>query len=1211
VNRRDETCAPSNAAIQGERSTVSTPPESRYRLQLYLLGPPQVEAQGHALDIARRQVRALLYRLAAELEPIPREQLCFLFWPDARESGARRNLTHLLTHMRSILPAPDLLSTPGDLVALDADRVWSDSAALLRFGARRSPPSSAAGELPALADAYRGPFLSGFSLPDSAEFELWVVQQQRSCERAYLRLLNLLVERAGADGDIDAAIAWSQRQLATDPLAEEVHRRLIGLYAAAGRRADALRQYEQCAIALERELGVPPLPETRAAYAAALRDERAPPPADPTPVVRPPLPLPDPPLVGRAAALHGLERAYAVCRAGQGGFVLISGEAGVGKSRLMAAFAQEIAEEAIVVTAGGQVGAERLPYRPVIEVLRRLMDDTPHGGASGGIPLFNGLDEAWVAELSRLLPELRTQRLHLPLPLQSGPAEARTRLIEAACRAVTTVADGDRPVVLCLDDLQWTDAATLDWLLCLAERLVHHRCLVLTTYRTEESKLLDAFLDALARRIRFGMLDLHGLEQEAIADLIHHVTQSLPEGAPSLGGYQALAARLSAVTGGNPFFALEILRTLAESDQLHGDLTSLTQLPLPDTVRQAVRARLRPLSPPTAQLLESGAVLGSPFEPEALALTAGRDELETVNGLDELTGRQILIHDAETETFSFHHEIVRQVVELRLSPVRRQLLHRRAGRALSQLGAASPVSLAEHHDMGNEPEQALYYYAKAVKEAETVFAWQTVEQLQARMLSLLDRLDPEQNHPERLARRGEILASRAHLYFLQGRLTARDDDLARLADLARITADRHLQLQALVQQVRYLNLDAHYPDALNAARAGLSLADALGDAAARSRLLAQVGFAHYFLGEPQPALSALNAALTTVGGTDDPALRGRVLHILGYVHFHLGDYARALTYQREAQACHRTEGDLNRVAWDGLDIGAALLELGAGNEGEAEIKEHLALARRIGSRPAEAYGLTLLGCAALHGGIYVTAIAHFREAEILQQDLHSDHGTVAARLGAGLALSRLGDLTVARQELTRAAHQARTIAHRRRLGEVLLARGLLEHAAGRLQDAESALAEALALAQASECWETATVARTVLAALARQQGSPARALDYAQDAIAYADARRLPGPGAWAESELGLALLAQSDAPAALEHTSRAVAGLSHLHEAWIGHEALHLAHERALRALGEDAAADAQRALAEACLARKAAHIADPELRRRYLAFARSSLAA
>ncbi|HEU5099791.1 MAG TPA: BTAD domain-containing putative transcriptional regulator, partial [Roseiflexaceae bacterium] len=246
-----------------------SPAESSGKLlRVALLGPPVLIWDGQPLAIARRQARALLFHVAAAARPVPRERLGFLLWPDIPEPAARRNLTVLLTQIRRALPHPDLLVTLGDAIGLDSTLVAIDTITLAGI----IPQAIAAGRIDQLAEAlrqYRGPFLDGFALPDSAEFDAWASQERQVWERRHLDALALLVEGYAAAGAYQPAIDAAQQALAIDELAEEMHRRLITLYAAVGDRAAAMRQFERCVVVLERELGVDPLPETRAAYQAA------------------------------------------------------------------------------------------------------------------------------------------------------------------------------------------------------------------------------------------------------------------------------------------------------------------------------------------------------------------------------------------------------------------------------------------------------------------------------------------------------------------------------------------------------------------------------------------------------------------------------------------------------------------------------------------------------------------------------------------------------------------------------------------------------------------------------------------------------------------------------------------------------------------------------------------------------------------------------
>jgi tetratricopeptide (TPR) repeat protein len=216
---------------------------------------------------------------------------------------------------------------------------------------------------------------------------------------------------------------------------------------------------------------------------------------------------------------------------------------------------------------------------------------------------------------------------------------------------------------------------------------------------------------------------------------------------------------------------------------------------------------------------------------------------------------------------------------------------------------------------------------------------------------------------------------------------------------------------------------------------------------------------------------------------------------------------------------------------------------------------------------------------------------------------------VAAELGAGLALYHLGDLAQARRLLHRGLQRARSIAHKRRLAESLVALGLLETEAGAPDAARSSLVEAVELGRDGECWECVAAGLSVLARAERTLGDLSGALDHGREAIEVAQEHELRAFEIWGRTELGLALLAQGEPQEALEQTARAVEALPRSHEAWIGGEEVYYAHAQALQAVGRAAEAREQAALAEAVIQAKAERISDPDRRAHYLAFARSRI--
>jgi predicted ATPase/DNA-binding SARP family transcriptional activator len=256
------------AASTGERQ-VEWESDAGPSLHIVLLGPPFVHVERQPLTIPRRQTRALLYYLAAVERPVSRDQLCLLFWPDVSQTVARRNLVVQLNQLRRVLP-PDTLRVTADTIALDAVRTQCDT-----FDFTAAARSVDAGALSHAVALYSGPFLDGFALPDCLEYDAWLTQERQIWERRYLQTLAGLIEALTVAEQYHAAIDNARRYLDTDPLAEDMHRRLIALYGAVGERTAAMRQFERCAVTLERELGVSPLPETRAVY-EAVRDGRLP-----------------------------------------------------------------------------------------------------------------------------------------------------------------------------------------------------------------------------------------------------------------------------------------------------------------------------------------------------------------------------------------------------------------------------------------------------------------------------------------------------------------------------------------------------------------------------------------------------------------------------------------------------------------------------------------------------------------------------------------------------------------------------------------------------------------------------------------------------------------------------------------------------------------------------------------------------------------------
>jgi DNA-binding SARP family transcriptional activator len=221
--------------------------------------------------ITRRQARAIVFILATNIRPTSRDTICDLLWEEHSYSDARRNLTRLLTQLRTLLPRHSMIQSNNDKIWLDLDQVHSGTEIFENF--RRSLSSREHLEVcRQVADLYHGPFLDGFYLPAAPNFENWLEIQRRYLEETYLRALDELVEQHASDGRVDHAIHLAQRYLWINELDERIQRRLIELLAMSGNRLGAKRQFERYAELLRTELNDSPRPELVDAYHTILLD---------------------------------------------------------------------------------------------------------------------------------------------------------------------------------------------------------------------------------------------------------------------------------------------------------------------------------------------------------------------------------------------------------------------------------------------------------------------------------------------------------------------------------------------------------------------------------------------------------------------------------------------------------------------------------------------------------------------------------------------------------------------------------------------------------------------------------------------------------------------------------------------------------------------------------------------------------------------------
>jgi DNA-binding SARP family transcriptional activator len=699
------------------------------QLTLRLLGPPRLERDAKPVEFDTRKVLALLAYLAVSgAEGQARETLAALLWPEHDSAHAQSDLRHALFSLRKGL-GEDAVAADRRNVKLSAEAVWVD---VLEFRRRTRPDAS----LEALDEAvalWRDGFMSGFNLRDSEPFDEWQRAQAGQLTREYADALERLSRAHAERGEHTSAISHARRWLALDPLCEEAHRCLMALYARAGKRDEALRQYEQCRRTLEAELGVPPLEETAQLFERIKARRMAPPlPASPESTA--------PAQSARAAgaeALVGRERDWAIlyqafsAHQEEGHFFVLEGEAGIGKTRLAEAFAAH-ARSAGVTTllARCYEGEAHLAYSPFADAIRNALDN------HACLERILQLPAHWLTESARLLPELGRGEAMAPdgatpaLLLSSPTGAGAQPLFFEGLRRVLMQLPGDAgPLLLVLDDAQWADAASLDLLAYLVRRLRGARLFILATWRPEDvphsHRLRLLFLEAQ----RTGLAGLHTLNRwtkDDIGELLSARSAPPPLTALTPARLATLTRRLFSETEGVP---LLVTAYLAEM-QRNPAMPDATSWQLPAGVQGLLRARLASVGEIGRQVLQAAAIIGRKFDFDVVERTSGRSSDETAQAL-ELAMTRDLIREVRPDgapVYDFTHDKLRALTYDDLSLARRRLLHARVAAALQdQVGKRSPGGelagqIAHHLQQAGENAAAARYMMLAGEHAQRLYA---------------------------------------------------------------------------------------------------------------------------------------------------------------------------------------------------------------------------------------------------------------------------------------------------------------------------------------------------------------------------------------------------------------------------------------------------------------------------------------------------------
>lgn len=649
-------------------------------MRFEVLGPLRVlDGDGRSLRIGGTRERSLLARLLISANHVVTvDRLIDDLWDDAPPPTARQSLHVHLSRLRKTL-GPDRIVTEGpgyrivvDNSELDAAR-FEELVAEARARSHREDHRGSASLLREALSLWRGSVLA-----DVAD------RPFASAEAARLEEARLAALEARIDADLAVGlhadlVGELEALTGAHPLRERLWRaRMLALYRA-GRQAEALRAYQDVRRLLADELGIDPSAELRDLERAVLAQDPA---LMLTRVVSPASErsfppalqaMRDGPFVGRDAELDRLWNAYEASIAGRPQTVLITGEAGIGKSRLAAELAWRAHEAGALVFYGRWDEHLRQGAQPIESMIRTLV-----GAIADDELSFEG-----VHELQRTVPELRMRRPDLPPPTDADPA-TRRRARSVAIQALIAHASRRFPVVGIADDLHWNDD---DWVVgqalgdlgAMLRSGEPIRWLGMATFRDRDARpALRSSLASLQRVPGFERIALMGLDGDAIAALLDAARSDDLD-----AQRESLTRRLLAETGGNPFFVERLVRHIAAGGE-----------GIPASIGDVVAGMLAGLAPATNALLDAAAVAAPSLD---LAVLRQLAEGDAVAALDDALRARVLVEGGPAR-FAFAHDLIREAIDARLTSVRRIALHARVGTALASLpdADAHAEEIAQH-----------------------------------------------------------------------------------------------------------------------------------------------------------------------------------------------------------------------------------------------------------------------------------------------------------------------------------------------------------------------------------------------------------------------------------------------------------------------------------------------------------------------------------
>lgn len=687
-------------------------------LKILLLGPVEIKFDEELVKINRRMERAILYVLAIEHKPVSRTKLIDFLWPDADQTDPRGALRTALSRLRNELPDPDFLHTELDQVWLDFDRCYIDVKAfeeqyqhllhlLTAYQNNRTLPTTIVDRIQKALEMWRGnKIVAGDNLTKYPAIDIWRQSINNKLNHRRKYLIKRLAEHYQISGHLEKALTEFMNLARIDSSDVSSQCAALDILISMGRHQDAMRYCDTLENIYELEFNSA-LPDeilSRCQHSKYRISKKQNEEQYQWPITM----TMNLPLIGYQTQLYQLHQAFS-----KGGWVLIEGAMGVGKTRLVKDFYETLTPTPILVLANCREMENALPFSPIIHCLRNSVPSE----------IWNEIDPTWISQLSLLLPELTKylEEDHQE-PLSKLPA-GKQHLFDALLNLCLFISKKYGKILFFVDNAHWADDQTLQ---AISYFLSHgffetYGLLVIASRPEESNPDLDNLINQSFRSKPVQIIQLSGLNFIELKNLVMQVLDEPPS--------EEFIKKLMSETNGNPFLALEIIRNILETSDKFAELSNI---PLPTSIHALLRKRISTLDEAPRRLLLCAAALGDNLSLDILETVADQSPLTMSTAIDSLIKSGFLLSTSSGSTngsrLHFPNKLMREVVLKEASNVHLQILHRQIAKRMASNAQydQKAATIANHYLLGGNSKQAFHWLLKAAD-----YAWRLGSQKDA------------------------------------------------------------------------------------------------------------------------------------------------------------------------------------------------------------------------------------------------------------------------------------------------------------------------------------------------------------------------------------------------------------------------------------------------------------------------------------------------